>query len=59
MKGILLVNLGSPDDLNLSSIKRYLKEFLSDDFVVDLPKIVQQILVNCKKKFILNIKKIS
>ncbi len=47
MKGILLVNLGSPDDLNLSSIKRYLKEFLSDDFVVDLPKIVQQILVNC------------
>ena len=47
MKGILLVNLGSPDDLKLSSVKRYLKEFLSDDYVVDLPKLIQQILVNC------------
>ena len=46
MKGILLINLGTPDNLELSSIKKYLKEFLSDDYVVDLPKIIQKILVN-------------
>ena len=45
MKAILLVNLGSPKDLNLSSIKEYLMEFLTDDNVVDLPKIIQKILV--------------
>lgn len=46
MKGILLINLGSPKDLELSSIKEYLKEFLSDDLVIDYPKLIQQILVN-------------
>jgi len=46
MKGVLLINLGSPDDLSLSSIKNFLKEFLSDDHVVDLPKVIQKILVN-------------
>ena len=46
MKGILLVNLGSPKDLEENSIKEYLKEFLSDDLVVDYPKIIQQILIN-------------
>ena len=44
MKAVLLVNLGSPKDLNLSSIKDYLMEFLTDDNVVDLPKIIQKIL---------------
>ena len=46
MKGVLLVNLGSPDDLNLSSIQKFLKEFLSDSYVVDLPKPIRKILVN-------------
>ena len=46
MKGILLINLGSPKDLELDSIKMYLKEFLSDDLVIDYPKLLQQILVN-------------
>ena len=46
MKGILLINLGSPKDLELKSIKDYLKEFLSDDLVIDYPKLLQQILVN-------------
>jgi len=45
MKAILLVNLGSPRDLKLSSIKEYLTEFLTDDNVIDLPKIIQKILV--------------
>ena len=46
MKGILLINLGSPKDLELSSIKDYLKEFLSDELVVDYPKLFRKILVN-------------
>ena len=46
MKGILLINLGSPKDLELESIKEYLKEFLSDDLVIDYPKFLQRILVN-------------
>ena len=39
MKGILLINLGSPKDLEFESIKDYLKEFLSDDLVIVYPKI--------------------
>ena len=46
MKGILLVNLGSPKNLEDNSVKEYLKEFLSDDLVVDYPKWIQQTLVN-------------
>ncbi|MFT4633990.1 MAG: ferrochelatase [Candidatus Azotimanducaceae bacterium] len=46
MKGILLINLGSPKSLELKSVRTYLKEFLSDDLVIDLPKIAQQLLVN-------------
>ena len=46
MKGILLINLGSPKDLDVNSIKDYLREFLSDDLVIDYPKILQQLLVN-------------
>ena len=35
MKGILLINLGTPDNLELTSVKKYLKEFLSDSYVVE------------------------
>mgnify|MGYP000679237787 CR=1 FL=1 len=43
MKGILLVNLGSPKNLEDKSIKEYLREFLSDDLVIDYPKWIQQV----------------
>ena len=46
MKGVLLINLGTPDNLELSSVKKYLKEFLSDGYVVDIPTIIRKILVN-------------
>ena len=46
MKGVLLINLGSPENLEISSIKKYLKEFLSDEYVLDLPKFLRNILVN-------------
>ena len=37
-RAILLVNLGTPDDPSEESIRSYLKEFLSDPRVVDLPR---------------------
>ena len=46
MKGVLLINLGSPKNLDLSSVKDYLREFLSDDYVLDIPKLIQKILLN-------------
>ncbi len=44
-KGVLLINLGTPRSTHPSDVKRYLKEFLLDEKVVDLPWIVRQILV--------------
>lgn len=38
--GILLVNLGSPAAPDTMAVKKYLKEFLSDTRVVDLPRIL-------------------
>ena len=37
-EGVLLINLGSPKELTKKSVRQYLKVFLSDDNVVDLPK---------------------
>ncbi len=36
--GILLVNLGSPDDTTEEGLRRYLKEFLWDPRVVEVPR---------------------
>jgi len=35
--GVLMINLGTPDAPDAASIRRYLREFLSDRRVVDLP----------------------
>lgn len=37
---VLLVNLGSPEQLSAYSIKKFLKAFLSDSRVVSIPKII-------------------
>ena len=37
---ILLVNLGSPNSLSISSIRKFLSSFLSDKRVVNLPKLL-------------------
>ncbi len=37
-KGVLLTNLGTPDAPTFFAVRRYLKEFLSDPYVIDLPK---------------------
>ncbi len=39
---ILLVNLGTPDGPDEESVRRYLKEFLSDRRIVSLPPIIWQ-----------------
>jgi ferrochelatase len=38
MNGVLLVNLGTPDAPTAAAIRPYLREFLSDRRVVDLPR---------------------
>lgn len=43
---ILLVNLGSPDAPNLSAVKRYLRQFLSDKHVVKIPSLLWKPLLN-------------
>lgn len=45
-KGVLLINLGTPDHCNTKSVRRYLKEFLLDPRVIDIPAIFRWILVN-------------
>ena len=37
--GILLCNLGTPDEATPSAVRRYLAQFLSDDRVVEIPKL--------------------
>ena len=51
MKGVLLVNLGSPESPNPKDVKVYLEEFLMDERVIDLPSFLRTILV---KGIILN-----
>lgn len=38
--GILLTNVGTPDEPTPKAVQRYLKEFLSDPRVVELPRII-------------------
>ncbi len=38
--GVLLVNLGTPDAPTPGAVRRYLREFLSDPRVVELPRLV-------------------
>jgi len=37
MKGILLINLGSPDSASVKDVRSYLDEFLMDERVIDIP----------------------
>jgi ferrochelatase len=45
-KGVLLINLGTPDSPAPKSVYRYLTQFLNDPRVIDLPKLVRAILTN-------------
>jgi ferrochelatase len=44
--GIILLNLGSPDSPNTADVRRYLREFLMDERVLDAPLPVRWCLVH-------------
>jgi protoporphyrin/coproporphyrin ferrochelatase len=44
--GVLLVNLGTPDAPRTPEVRRYLREFLSDPRVIDLPAFPRWLLLN-------------
>lgn len=54
-KGVLLVNLGSPDSTEVRDVRKYLDEFLMDERVIDLPfwkrfLLVKGIILNTRPK---------
>lgn len=44
-RGIVLVNLGSPDSTEVKDVRRYLREFLMDEKVIDMPYLSRTLLV--------------
>lgn len=44
--GVLLVNLGTPDAPTAPAIRRYLREFLSDPRVIEIPKFIWWFILN-------------
>lgn len=44
--GVILINLGTPDSPNVSDVRSYLREFLSDSRVIDIPYLARWLLVN-------------
>jgi ferrochelatase len=45
--GVLLVNLGSPDSPAVGDVRRYLREFLMDPRVLDVPWPIRFCIVHC------------
>ena len=43
---VLLVNLGTPDEPTAPAVRRYLKQFLSDPRVIEIPKLLWAIILN-------------
>ncbi|MCQ8878823.1 ferrochelatase [Pseudoalteromonas shioyasakiensis] len=44
--GILLTNLGSPDAPTASALRTYLREFLSDPRIVEIPRLIWMIILH-------------
>ncbi|MCB0396355.1 MAG: ferrochelatase [Flavobacteriales bacterium] len=44
--GILLINLGTPDSPSVGDVRTYLREFLMDPYVIDIPLWKRFLLVN-------------
>ena len=44
--GLLLINTGTPSDNTVPAVRKYLREFLSDPRVIDIPAIARWILLN-------------
>ncbi|HPH83824.1 MAG TPA: ferrochelatase [Ferruginibacter sp.] len=44
-RGIMLMNLGSPDSTSVKDVRKYLNEFLMDGRVIDIPYLARLLLV--------------
>ena len=44
--GVLIVNLGTPDEPTPSAVRRYLRQFLSDPRVVEYPRLLWWLILN-------------
>jgi ferrochelatase len=44
--GVILMNLGSPDSTEVKDVRRYLRQFLMDERVIDIPYLARYILIN-------------
>lgn len=42
---IILANLGTPDEPTAAAVRRFLKQFLSDQRVIEIPKPIWQIIL--------------
>jgi len=45
-RGILLINIGTPETPTKKAVSSYLKEFLNDPYVIVMPKVLRYLLVN-------------
>jgi ferrochelatase len=45
--GVLVVNLGTPDAPTAKAVRVYLREFLNDPRIIEIPRILWMILLNC------------
>lgn len=45
-KGVFIINLGTPDSTKTSDVRKYLREFLMDEKVIDIPYWNRWLLVN-------------
>ena len=45
-RGVLLINLGTPDAPETAAVRRYLRQFLMDGRVLDIPTPARWMLVN-------------
>lgn len=43
---VVLVNLGTPDEPTAPAVRRYLRQFLSDTRVIEIPKVLWAIILN-------------
>jgi ferrochelatase len=44
-KGIILINLGSPESTEVADVRKYLDQFLMDERVIDKPWLLRALLV--------------
>lgn len=44
---VILANLGTPDAATAPAVREFLRQFLSDQRVIEIPKVIWQIILNC------------